>query len=56
MQLVNNEKLSNITLLSTSFAAAAIAVFEVAIVPLKSIYASLQSHKLYLIIEVLNLI
>ena len=56
MQLVNGVKFLNITFLSVLFGAAAVPVFTTVIDPLTSIYASLQSHKLDLNIEILNLI
>ena len=57
MQLVNGAQFWNITFLLVLFAAApAASVLLTVIFPVTSIYASLQSHKLDLSIDVLNLI
>ena len=57
MQLVNGAQFLNITVLLALFAASpAAAVFATVTVHLKSLYASLESHKRGLNIEVLNLI
>ena len=56
MQSENGLQFLNTTLLLVLFTAApAAAVFGTVIVPLTSIYASLQSHKLDIIMDVLNL-
>ena len=56
MQLVNGAQFSNTYLLVLFAAASSAAMFRTAIVPLKCMYASLQSLKFDLIIDVLNLI
>ena len=57
MQLINGAQFLNVTYLFLLFAAAPCAAeFETCMVPLTCIYASLDSHKFDLIIEVLNLI
>ena len=56
MQLVNGVQFLNISFLLALLGAASVPVFVTIIVPLTSIKASLQSHKLDLNIEVLNLV
>ena len=57
MQSVNGARFLNITFLLALFASTlAAAVLLTDIFPLTSIYASLQSHKLDLNVDVLNLI
>ena len=57
MQSVNGPQFLNITFLIVSFTAApAVYVFGTVMVPLTSMYASLQSHKCDRIIDVLNLV
>ena len=57
MQSVNGAQFLNITFLLALFASTlAAAVLLTDIFPLTSIYASLQSHKLDLNVDVLNLI
>ena len=56
MQLVKGVHFLNIAFLFLLFGAAAVPVVLTVIVPLTSIYASLQSHKLDFSIVVLNLI
>ena len=59
MQSVNGAQFLNIPLLflsSNRFATSSAAAPVIAIVPITSMYASLQSHKLHINIEVLNLI
>ena len=57
MQVINGAQFLNITFLFLLFGDAAVPVFVTVIVPLTCMYASLQSHKFDLIIEVLlNLI
>ena len=55
MQLVHGAQFFNITFLLALLGAADVPVFEVFIILLTCIYASLKSHKIDLIIEVLNL-
>ena len=57
MELVNGAKFLDITFLLVLFAAALAAyVSSTVAVPLKNMYASLQSHKLYFSIAILSLI
>ena len=56
MQLVNGAKILNITFLLVLFTAApAAAVFGSAAVPLTIYNASVESHKFYLVMDILNL-
>ena len=57
MELVNGAKFLDITFLLVLFAAALAAyVSSTVVVPLKNMYASLQSHKLCFSIAILSLI
>ena len=55
MQLVNGAQILNITFLLPLFWAVAVPMFMIITVPLTHMYASLWSHKLDLMIRVLNL-